>query len=155
MAKITTVMSKPLNLEVMFPCPAKVDANVCWHEVHKEKGCCMDIDNPRIITKGNDLEFTFNWVASGPLFDIMCPPCQWCMEVRLENLGSVPDPNLVQQFCISHNGQGNYSGTVTFKWGTLAPYSGDIFKPVAMLHLNCGSTLVVCGFEEFSAIHIQ
>lgn len=148
-------MSKPLNLEVMFPCPAKVDANVCWEEVDNKKGCCGDIDNPRIITTGNDLKFSFNWAATGPLFDIMGPSCQWCMEVRLENLGSSSDPNLTQQVCLPHTGQGSYSGTVTFNAGTLASYSGDIFKPVVMLHLDCGGTMIVCGFEEFNAIHIQ
>jgi hypothetical protein len=146
-------MAKPLELELMYPCPSKATANVCWEEVDNT-GCCCDVDNPRIITQGNDLKFDFSWSLTGPIWSMIPAGTPWHLEVRLENLGYQPDhPNLVGTATVLHP---LTSGTVLFNTSTLVSnLQGDVVRPVVMLHLSVGPTMIICAFEDFETIHIQ
>lgn len=150
-------MAQPIvDLEIMFPCHGKVDANACWKEVpSKDDPCCADIDNPRIITKGNALKVDVNWNAVGSLFSWLANGnWYWNVEVRLEAIGSAANANVQNSAPpVLNTGPGAYAATVIFPYGGLTP--GEVYRMVVLLHLEDGTNMAVCGFKELGTIHVQ
>ncbi len=155
-------MAKPLELEVMLPCPTIVKADACWTEIDNT-GCCGNVDNPKIIGVGNDLQVTFSWTQFGNLFGILPATAQWTAEVRIENLGNSPgDPNPASKsVVINHVPAVSYTyppppTTVTFNYTPdLVPYKKDIMGLFVRLELTYGGTTYVHAFQELGRFLIS
>lgn len=75
----------------------------------------------------------------------------------MQALQSEHDPTLIRKVNIPHNGLGNYSVSVAFTLTSLAPRSGEVFKPVVkLLDLGQGYSSTAWGMPNLPPkIHCQ